>query len=240
MSEPPISPSNPWIPPRERAPPAMDHAAGFKESAYTPEMGALILARIGEGETVKQVTADPRMPSYATVYRWTHVIPEFGEAWRALRRRLCADRIWVDQQRAVAKVWMRAHARRLAGKPARDRVSGARSSYTPERAQAVCEAIEGGASLSEVVARPGMPSFKAVYGWMRRFPTFRLAYVEACCCREFLLHETAIDVAQSSNPMSYAAAKRQVAALHGKAGRTAPKKYRALPPEDAAWRLAGR
>jgi hypothetical protein len=238
MWDKPNSPSNPWIPWRDRPPPPMDHAAGWKASAYTPAMGRLVLDRIAAGETVKQVTADPRMPSYATVYRWTHVIPEFGEAWRSLRQRLCADRIWVDQEKARARVWMRAHRRKLAGKPARDWVAGRRISYTAERGAAVCSAIEQGASLSEVVARPGTPSFKAIYRWLKTFPAFRLAYVEACACREFLLNDMAYDVARNSNPFDLGPAKAEVAKLDGRVGRTAPKKYRALPPEDEAWRVA--
>jgi len=238
MSDEPYSAANPWVPPRERTPPAMDHAPGFKDSAYTPEMGALILERIAEGETVKQITADPRMPSYATVYRWTHVIEEFGEAWLRLRRELCAERIWHDQQRAVARAWMREHARKLAGKPLRNGVSGRKSSYTREWGAAVCAAIRDGASLSEVVASPGMPSFKAVYAWLRRFPEFRLAYVEACGCREFLLHEMAIEVAGTRGRVDLAGAKREVARLDERVGRTAPKKYRTLPSRDPALRLA--
>jgi hypothetical protein len=217
----------------------MDHGAGAKDSAYTPQMGALILARIEAGETVKQITADPRMPSYATVYRWTHVIEEFGEAWRELRQRLGADAIWADRQRAVAIAWRRPHERRLAGKPPRDWVCGRRSTYTPQMAGEICWRIGEGASLSEVVARPGMPSFKAIYRWLKRFPEFRAAYVEACAVREMLLEDLAVDASLRWGPVSLAVAKAKVAALRGKAGRTRPKKYRALPPEEAAAFLAG-
>lgn len=236
MSAPP-SPENPWVPPRLRQPPPMDHAPGAKESAYTPEMGQLILDRLAAGETVKAITADPRMPCYATVYRWTRVIEDFGEAWRAVRMRLCADAIWADQERARARAWMRAHARRLAGKPARDWRSGTRSSYTPQMAEAVCAAVREGASLSDVVRTPGMPSFKAIYRWLKIFPAFRAQYVDACAYRDGWLDFQAVMIAEESTPLTFRADKRRVAALDGRAGRMRPKKYRALPPEDPARRL---
>ncbi|HEV2533504.1 hypothetical protein [Phenylobacterium sp.] len=239
MPRPPISTENPWVPPRDRTPPPMDHLPGHKESAFTVEMGELILERIAAGETVKQVTADPAMPAYATVYRWTHVIPEFGEAWVRLRARICADRIWLDQQRAVAKAWMAAHRGKLAGKPEEPWKTGKASTYTPAWGAAVCAAIAEGASLSEVVRTSGMPGSKAVYNWLRRFPEFRLAYVEACGCREFLLHEMAIEVATTRGWVDLAGAKREVAKLDERVGRTAPKKYRALPPEDVALKVGG-
>jgi hypothetical protein len=61
--------------------------------------------------------------------------------------------------------------------------------------------------------------------------------VEACAGREFLLHEMGIDVANKRGWIDFAGARREVARLDERAGRTRPKKYRALPPEDEAWRL---
>ena len=69
----------------------MDHAPGWKASAFSWDMGRLILARVAAGETVKAITADPRMPSYCTVYRWTKMIPAFGDKWWALRERMAGD-----------------------------------------------------------------------------------------------------------------------------------------------------
>jgi transposase-like protein len=167
------------------------------------------------------------MPCYATIYRWTRVVPEFGRAWRALREEMAQTRAWVDDQRAVAKVWMRAHERRLAGKRPRDWVAGRKSSYTPELGEAVCRAIVEGASLSEVVARPGMPSARQVYRWMRRFPEFRAAYAEACHWREEMLADQALGAALSATPKSLAAARRGTARAEGRMGRLRPRKYKA-------------
>lgn len=215
------SPENPWIPWREREPPAMDHEPGWKESAFTEEMGRLILERIAAGETVKQITADPRMPCYATVYRWTHVIPEFGAAWRELRARMAADAVWLDGEKAKARAWVRAHRRRLAGKPPRDWKSGKRSTYSPEAAEAVCDALMMGASLSEVVATPGMPSFKAIYRWLRNEPAFRREYAKACELRDDLIADEIYD---RCIRLGYAA-RPGVERLTGRRGRIAPRKY---------------
>ena len=36
---------------------------------------------------MKAITADPRMPAYCTVFQWVKVVPEFGDAYRQVRRR---------------------------------------------------------------------------------------------------------------------------------------------------------
>jgi terminase small subunit-like protein len=228
------SPDAPWIPPRQRPPPPMDHAPGFKESAYTPQMGELILERIAAGETVKQITADPAMPSYATVYRWNHVIPEFEAAWRALRARLAADAVWLDEQRRVARDWVRAHERRLAGKPPRGWRSGRQSSYTREIAETVCAALREGAALSAVARRPGMPSCKAIYRWLRNEPEFRAAYAEACDWRAGWLDFQATMIAEETSPATFRADRLRVARLDGRIGRMRPRKYQAPPQEPEA------
>jgi len=221
------APGRPWRPAKERAPPLMDHAPGHKPSAFSWEMGRLILARIEAGETVREIAASPGMPSYATIYRWTHVIADFGRAWRELRETRAADARWLDEQRAVAKAWMGPHERRLAGEPPRDWPHGGRSTYTPEWGEAVCEAIAEGASRGAVVARPDMPSFKAVYGWLKRFAEFRAAYVQACAWREEMLHEQALAAAMAATPKTAAETRRRRARLEGRAGRIRPRKYKA-------------
>jgi hypothetical protein len=171
---PPSGPARDWpIPP-------MDHSAGHKDTAFTWAMGRLILQRMGDRETMKAITADPRMPAYCTVYQWVKRVPEFGEAYREVRAALArAMREEADARRAGA-VRARDAARMAAGKRVRHWVSGRKGSYTLELAEAVCEAIKGGASVSDVVATPGMPSFKVLYGWVRRRPEFRAMFIEAC------------------------------------------------------------
>jgi hypothetical protein len=204
----------------------MDHEPGWKASAFTPQMGELILDRIIAGETVREITADPRMPSYATVYRWTQVIPAFGEAWREARTRRARIEREAEAQEAEGLRAARAELARLQGKRPRDWVSGGKSTYTPGAAAAVCRAVEEGASLSEVVARPGMPSFKAIYRWLRRFPEFRQAYAEACDKREDrIVFQTQL-IAEETNIVNFPQNRARVAAMTGRAGRMRPRKYR--------------
>ncbi|HEX3700224.1 MAG TPA: hypothetical protein VHV27_06070 [Phenylobacterium sp.] len=208
-------PETPWVHPRDREPPPMDHQAGWKESAFTWEMGELVLARIAAGETVRQLTADPRMPSYATVYRWTHMIAEFGEAYRAVRLERCVEAQLMDA------LTPRAPSRRAwyAGPP---------STYTPAKARTICAAIKKGASLSEVLRRPGMPSSKAIYVWMKRRPAFKARYVEACDWRDSWLQFQGELIAEDSTLQSFRIDRARVARLEEKRGRTRPKKYRVM------------
>src|SRR6185437_1403704 len=68
------------LPARDWPIPPMDKEPGDKLSAFTWAMGRLILQRIADGETIKAITAHPKMPAYCTVYRWIHVHEEFGDA----------------------------------------------------------------------------------------------------------------------------------------------------------------
>ena len=217
----------PFFPPRDWPIPPMDHGSGGKDTAFTWAMGDLILRRMGYRETMRQITADPRMPAYCTVFRWVKVVPEFGEAYRRLRGLLAqAQQAEAAQLRAV-KAEARDGARLAAGKRVRHWVSGPRSSYTPVWGETVCEAIADGASLSEVVGWPGMPSSKAVYAWMRRFPEFKAAYVKACEWRAAGLEAQIEQVADMSTPWTLAADRAEVAMLEGRIGRLTPKIYRA-------------
>lgn len=208
----------------------MDKAAGHKPSAFTWAMGHLILQRVAERETMKAITADPRMPAYATVFRWVKMVPAFGEAYARLRVVLAeVARAEAEQLRALrAEVRAQEIAARAAakGKAPRHWKAGRKGLYTEALAAAVCEAVREGASLSEVVATRGMPSFKVVYAWVRTRPEFREAFMEACNERAFRLRLMVEEVVDRSTPFTLAAAKREVAALEGRIGRLRPKIYR--------------
>jgi hypothetical protein len=187
----------------------MDKAAGWKPSAFTWAMGRLILQRMADRETIKAITADPRMPAYATVYRWTHVHEEFGEAYREVRALLAQVRLEERDERQKP--------RRTSGRP---------TTYTVERGWDVCEAICEGASLSEVVRRPDMPSSKAIYRWLRYEPEFRAEFIQACGVRALKLQEEVLDIARAVTPANVRLAKRQIDRLHGRIGRMTPRLYR--------------
>ena len=220
----------PPLPPRNWPIPPMDHEAGDKETAFTWAMGNLILRRMGARETMREITADPRMPAYCTVFQWVKVVPEFGDEYRRMRAALAEVTLKERAQLRRLKAEMRDQARVAAGKRVRTWVAGRRSSYTPQWAAAVCWAIAEGASLSAVVRRPGMPSSKVVYTWLRKFPEFRAQYVEACRRREVGLEgerdmviDRAIDLGLAFDRPG---ANADIAAIEGRIGRLTPKLYR--------------
>ena len=227
----PPSPARSWpIPP-------MDHEAGHKGTAFTWAMGNLILRRMGARETMREITADPRMPAYCTVFQWVKMVPEFGDAYREVRAVLAEVTLAERAKLRRVKAQARDAARLEAGKRVRTWVSGRRSSYSPAWGEAVCWAIEEGSALSAVLRRPGMPSSKVVYTWLRKFPAFKAAYIEACrrreaglwCARDMVI-DRAIDQGIAFDRRG---ADADIAAIEGRIGRLTPKLYR---PEIGPWR----
>lgn len=216
-------------PAREWWLPEMDHEAGCKDSAYDPRFGRVICQRVMDGETVRQITADPRMPSYPTLYRWLQVHPDFAADYAAAREAVAAGRLQARAWRLRGRERIAQMDAEAAGKRWWRR--GRRSSYTPARGRAVCRMIMLGRSLSEIVARPRMPSSKVVYTWLKREAAFLAAYVEACRCRELFLEmqrEALVDEAIDA-PWRLRELKRKAAALEGRMGRLRPKAYKVVP-----------
>jgi hypothetical protein len=60
---------------------------------WTPKVAAEVLARIEDGRGVREVCAEPDMPSAATVTRWLKERPDFQLAYR-LAREAQADRLF--------------------------------------------------------------------------------------------------------------------------------------------------
>lgn len=54
---------------------------GGKASSYTRAQGALICARLAQGESLTSITRDPAMPCYGTVYGWLKRHPAFEEMY---------------------------------------------------------------------------------------------------------------------------------------------------------------
>lgn len=214
-------------PPRDWPVPEMDHAAGGKESAYTPAMGRVILARVAWGETMKAIAADPRMPSYATIYRWLDVHEDFAEGMVQVRRERARAAIARDIEARAIRAAQRTLEEQLGLR--RRRGPGRKSTYTVKAARAVCRRIVDGASLSAVARQPGMPSAKAVYRWLKNEPAFRAMYAEACRHRQWGLRFEKDLVLDQTDWLNLAAGKRRVAAIEGRMGRLWPKKYYVLP-----------
>lgn len=210
MPKPPSfhSPARKWpIPP-------MDKRSGHRDTAFTWPMGDLIVARIAEGETVKAITADPRMPAYCTVFRWMQVVPAFGAAVAEARVELARERLRVKD-----------FQRRWRG---RRRRGGQREQASAEVLGRFLDALRDGASVSEAVAQPGAPSFKMVYSRVRKCPGFRLAFVIACDFRDFVLELDREDVIASVGETGIRAANAGLRAVDARRGRLRPKLYRRL------------
>lgn len=200
-------------PAREWPIPPMDKGSGWKDTAFTWAMGNLILQRIADGDTMKAITADPRMPAYCTVFRWMQVVPEFGQAVADVRARLA------EMRQAERDALRRARGPR--------RRSGRRSTLSAERAGRLLAALRDGASLSEVVAEPGAPSFRVVYRALRNCPGFRAAFVDCCDWRNGWLRFKAELVVDQVFAIGIPAANAKIRALNARAGQLTPKLYRA-------------
>jgi hypothetical protein len=198
----------------------MDHGSGDKCTAFTWAMGELILQRIADRETMKAITADPRMPAYPTVFRWMQVVPEFGDAVAQVRAELARRRR--EERATVAELRRQAHGRWWK--------SGPKSTYDPLWAGLVLEAIEAGESLSAVVAQPGMPSFRAWYRWLKNVPGLAAQYAEACRRRDVSLELQRYEVIDRALPGGFRAAGAELRRLDGRRGRLRPKTYRTPPP----------
>ncbi|MDZ4376446.1 MAG: hypothetical protein U1C74_34100 [Phenylobacterium sp.] len=203
--------------------PWMDKQAGWKDTAFTWEMGELILWRIAAGETMKAITADPRMPAYCTVYRWAQVVPEFGAAMAALRRDLAALRIRGDDAwRQAGREWA-SDGRRRDG---RRRGGGRRPSVSAEALEIVLQAIRTGATITEATHLPGAVSAKAIYSRVRGCPGFRLAFADACAWRDLDLWMEAEKAIDAAPVIGVIAAGAWMRAATGRRGRLTPKIYR--------------
>lgn len=202
-------------PAREWPIPPMDKGSGDKDTAFTWAMGRLVLARIAEGETVKAITADPRMPAYCTVFRWMNVVPDFGSKVAEVRAGLA------EQRRSHADAVRAMKGRRRNGAGQREQVPAA-------ALMGLLQAVRDGASVSAAVRAPGAPSAKALYSRVRKCPGFRLAFVEACGWRGFMFgiqaEQVVDEVADMRMGIAQATAARR--ALYARKGRLMPKLYR--------------
>jgi hypothetical protein len=209
--------------------PAMEHTGGHKESQYHPTIGAVICQRILDGETVRQIVADPRMPSYATLFHWLKVHPDFAAMYGRARDDLADERARRRSLETAHWRRVRAHRRAVAGKPPRDWVSGKTTTYRRDWAAAYCARIADGESGMAVSADPAMPSAKCVYTWLRNIPEFREMYVAARKDQRIWLELQIHMAVDAVGVTGLAAAKAEVARLEGRIGRLGAKTWRRVP-----------
>lgn len=206
--------------------PVIDHKGGAKASQYHPNIGWEISQRICDGLTIREIAADPAMPSYATIFHWRKIHPDFAAMYDACRDKLAWKRQLEAASLAQATAVLR--EREIARGLRRRRPAGAgrKSTFTMEAALAVCVRLAAGEALSAICARRGAPSLKAVYTWLKRFPEFEAMYLAAREEQRMWLELKIEHVAASCHWTQLDAAMAQVAQLQGRLGRLTPKHYR--------------
>ncbi|WP_309646700.1 hypothetical protein [Phenylobacterium sp.] len=213
-----------WIPPRDRRVPGMDHRSGAVGSQYRREIGEVICARMEVGETIASIAADPDMPSYATIFHWRKVQPEFAAMYDAVRAHLAQGKVNNRRGKHVADAWRVPHEIKLGLR--RHWVSGKKSSYDRAWAKRFCARVARGEAVSAIVKDPKMPSSKQVYGWLKRHEEFLDMYIAAKAEQKDWLEFRLWDMVMSATPETLKADKAAVARLEGRIGRLTPKVYR--------------
>lgn len=208
----------------------MDHTGGWKPSQFNPHLGETILYRLSQGETIAEVCAEAEMPSAATLHRWRHVHRGFGAAYERMRdvqseyRRMHA-RLKRERWREAMRIEHKIGRRRT-----RIERPGLRGSYETGWARAFCARVAKGQAVYRICAEPGMPSVKAVYGWLKARPEFAAMYVaakrEAVSWLGWQVQMTADRALEAGSAAQLAAIKRRVAKLEGRIGRLRAKTYR--------------
>lgn len=212
--------------------PAIDHVGGFKDSQYRPDIGWEICQRMCDGLTIRQIAADPAMPSYATIFHWRRVHPDFAEMYDSCRDKLAWKRQFETASLARARA-LRRDAEVAAGTRRRRGVgAGRQSTFTLAAAEAVCDRLADGEALSAICRDRAMPSLKAIYKWLQRFPEFEAMYLAAREEQRMWLELKIDHVIGTAHWSTLDQAKAQVAHLRERLGRLTPKHYR---PRGRVW-----
>ncbi|MFL5298501.1 MAG: hypothetical protein ACJ798_19150 [Phenylobacterium sp.] len=155
-----------------------------------------LLARTAEGESLRSVCRDPRMPSTRTICRWARERPTFAA-------RLLA-------------------ARQASGQPLR---AGGRSSYCVATAEALLARICAGESLSRICRDPDMPVAATVYTWREARPEFAEALAVAFDLRAEGFFDRGWELAEAATPETAYLTHVRLMQLRWHVGKLAPKKY---------------
>jgi hypothetical protein len=210
--------------------PRMDHTGGWKPSQYRHALGLEICARVAEGRTITEICADPAMPSRATLFQWLRRQPYFACVYEAERVERAQAKVARADARRAAVTAAKAARARAAGRRPRDWVCGQKSRYDPAVAERFCDLIALGATLAEACGRPGLPSVKQVYGWLKRRPEFRIEYVKARAFQREVLADQMLAVALDT--ASAADLEAGIRLTQGRIGRLTPKTWRPGLPAD--------
>jgi hypothetical protein len=107
---------------------------------------------------------------------------------------------------------------------ARTRARGGRpSSFTPERAERICDWIAEGGSLRSYCRTEGAPAMTTIHGWLDRHEAFRAMYDQARDMQADAFFDEIIDIADTASDLDRA--RLQIDARKWLASRMAPRKY---------------
>lgn len=105
-------------------------------------------------------------------------------------------------------------------------MTGRPSSYSQETADAICEAIEGGRTIREIIEREGMPAWETIRRWLRTTPSFQAQYAHAREMSAGALEERLLaEVATARDGDSASAARVRIDAIKWIMSKRAPKVY---------------
>lgn len=106
------------------------------------------------------------------------------------------------------------------------RPTGRPSTYTPELAAKVCEAIRDGWTLSQIEAAEGYPTWTAIKKWLDTIPSFHGQYARAYELSAFVLENEALDAVRAAKDSDSASAARALLdGIKWSAGKRNPKVY---------------
>jgi hypothetical protein len=110
-------------------------------------------------------------------------------------RSICADHGMPDH--ATVFRWLAAHPEfRTRYDRAREGRGGTR--YSPQLANAICEALVEGRSLLSICEEEGMPTPRNVHHWLKKHPEFREQYIDARRLQADMLFDETLDIADDA------------------------------------------
>ena len=101
---------------------------------------------------------------------------------------------------------------------------GAPSTYTPEIADAICDAIADGKSLRDLPGI-GLPGWPTIQKWLAKHAEFASQYARAREAQGDMMDDEILNIARAVTNETYQQARIQIDAYKWRAARLAPKRY---------------
>jgi hypothetical protein len=170
---------------------------------FSETVAQQICARAAAGESLRAIGRDPAMPAFRTISNWSKTRAGFRQALLA--------------------------ARVAGGGP----LTGRRSSYCIETAQAIFERLCAGEGMISICRDATMPAYSTAWKWMRDVAEFAEAVAMARDIQAEMLFEKGSEVCEAVTSATAVAARVQLTHLRWQAGKLAPKKFGPHRPMEA-------